>query len=109
MEIGYKNNKLRKLCLVSKEANKELGADSARKLRARLADIEAHNNVSELHAGRPHPLRGDRAGQFSLDLAGGNRLVFEPEQNPTPMKEDGGIDWLNVESVIIVFIGDYHE
>lgn len=109
MKIGYDNNKLKKLCLTSKAAVKELGTDSARKLRARLADIEAHTNVSELHAGRPHPLRGDRFGQFSLDLAGGDRLIFKPEQVPPPIKKDVGIDWKSVESIIIIFIGDHHE
>ena len=109
MEIGYGNNKLKKLCLFSSEAEKKLGADSARKLRARLMDIEAHSNVSELHAGRPHPLLGNRVGQFSLDLAGGKRLVFKPAQEPAPTKEDGSINWSSVESVIVVFIGDYHE
>jgi proteic killer suppression protein len=109
LEIGYENDRLRKLCLISREADKRLGRDSARKLRARLADMAAHANVLELHAGRPHPLTGDRYGQFSLDLAGGKRLVFRPEQEPPPERESGGIDWGSVESVIVVFIGDYHE
>lgn len=109
LEIGYENDKLKKLCLVSREADKRLGRDSARKLRARLADMVACANVSELHAGRPHPLTGGRHGQFSLDLAGGMRLVFRPEYEPPPERECGGIDWGRVESVIVVFIGDYHE
>ncbi|MBD2542879.1 MULTISPECIES: hypothetical protein [Planktothricoides] len=33
----------------------------ARKLKARLADSIAAANVTELQAGRPHPLKGDRA------------------------------------------------
>ncbi|MET0001278.1 MAG: killer suppression protein HigA [Candidatus Thiodiazotropha lotti] len=109
LEIGFKNKKLKKLCLTSKEADKTLGFSCARKLRTRLAEIDAAQNVEELIAGRPHPLIGDRLGEFSLDLAGGYRLVFRPERQPPPIKEDGGIDWSNVENVIVVFIGDYHE
>jgi len=87
----------------------ELGKASARKLRARLDDLVSAANVRELVAGRPHPLKGDRAGQFSLSLAGGRRLVFEPSQQPPPEWDDGGIDWVAVDDVTILYIGDYHD
>ncbi|MBT3037788.1 MAG: killer suppression protein HigA [Candidatus Thiodiazotropha endolucinida] len=109
MEVDYKNGKLKKLCLSAKEADKKLGSNSGRKLRTRLSDIEAASNVSELIAGRPHPYTGDKAHLFSLDLHGGDRLLFEPLKKPPPKKGDGGIDWSNVESIFIVFIGDPHE
>jgi proteic killer suppression protein len=65
--------------------------------------------VRELVAGRPHPLKGDRAGQLALDLAGGKRLVFEPIEDPIPQHQDGNIDWSKVTQVCIVFVGDYHD
>tara|TARA_B100000676_G_C18038627_1_gene823398 strand:+ start:514 stop:852 length:339 start_codon:yes stop_codon:yes gene_type:complete len=109
LEIGFETDKLEKLCLVSKVATRKLGADSAKKLRTRLSDMDAAESVSELWAGNPHPLSGDRRGQFSLALTGGKRLVFKPQKEPPPVKEDGGIDWNRVDSVIVVFVGDYHE
>ena len=109
MEITFKDNKLRKLCEVQKEAQKKLGAKCARKLRSRLADLIAAETVTELVAGRPHPLKGDRAGEFALDLEGGKRLVFESANNPVPLKEDSSIDWSKVTSIRIVFIGNYHD
>jgi proteic killer suppression protein len=109
LDIDYKTAKLKKLCLASREADKKLGPNSGKKLRTRLADIEAASNVSELIAGRPHPYTGDKAGLFSLDLHGGDRLLFEPLKKPPPTKDDGGIDWSNVESITVVFIGDPHE
>jgi len=109
LEIDYKTTKLKKLCLASKEADKKLGSNSGKKLRSRLADIEAASNVSELIAGRPHPYTGDKVGLFSLDLHRGDRLLFEPLKKPPPKKDDGGIDWPNVESISVVFIGDPHE
>ena len=109
MDVDWKTDKLKKLCLTSREADKKLGSNSGKKLRTRLAEIEAASNVSELIAGRPHPYKGNKAGQFSLDLHGGDRLLFEPLKNPPPKKDDGGIDWPNVESIFIVFIGDPHE
>ena len=88
---------------------RELGKAGARKLRARLDDLGAAGNVTELIAGRPHPLRGDRHGRFALDLDGGRRLVFEPTAQPPPDHPHGGIDWRSVDDVTIVFIGDYHD
>jgi proteic killer suppression protein len=54
-------------------------------------------------------LTGERGGQFAVDLAGGSRLVFEPNENPCPRLGDGAIDWHRVAHIIIVFMGDYHD
>lgn len=109
MDISYKDSKLRKLCENSREANRKLGADSAGKLQRRLSELDAAENVDELIAGNPHPLEGDRSGQFSLALAGGKRLVFAPDHDPVPLKDDKGINWLAVTAVTIIYIGDYHD
>jgi proteic killer suppression protein len=109
MEISFGNSKLQKLCEQSTKAQRELGADCAKKLRSRLADLMAAESVQDLVAGRPHPLEGDRQGQFSLSLAGAKRLVFEPADEPMPVGEDGSIIWSKVTQVRIVFIGDYHD
>lgn len=109
LEFWFKNKNVRKLCEKRNEAEKKLGADCARKLRARLSDIEAVTRVSELIAGNPHPLKGDRLEEFALNLAGGCRLVFVPGNEPVPVKDDGGIDWARVTEVCIEYIGDYHD
>lgn len=87
----------------------KLGSDCARKLRARMSDLEAVSRVSELVAGKPHPLKYDRAGQFSLELSGGFRVTFSPDHEPCPTNDDGSIDWVRVTSICIEFIGDYHD
>ena len=109
MEIDFFNHDLRNLCEQEKLAVKSLGKPCARKLRSRLADLMAAAHVRELVAGRPHPLSGDRQGQFALDLHGGVRLVFEPDHEPVPTFSDGGIDWAQVTRITIIFIGDYHD
>lgn len=109
MELTFKDKHIRKLCENQAEAQKKLGSDCARKLRTRLADLEAAANVSELTAGRPHPLLGDRKGQFAVDLAKGFRLVFAPDHDPCPRKDDQSIDWSNVTIICIEEIGDYHD
>jgi toxin HigB-1 len=107
--VDFKDKKIRLLCEKSAEAEKKLGAPCAKKLRTRLADIEAASCVTDLVAGNPHPLKGDRAGEFAVDLAGGFRLVFIPANDPVPLRDDQSIDWSCVTIVCIEFIGDYHD
>ena len=45
MLIKYRDRKLRKLCESNREAVRRLGANSAKKLQSRLADVEAAANV----------------------------------------------------------------
>jgi proteic killer suppression protein len=109
MLIGYVTSDLKRICLEQKTAQAELGTDCAKKLRTRLADLQAAANVTELLSGRPHPLKGDRKGQFAVDLARGRRLVFIPTEDPPPKRKDNTTDWSLVTAVTVVFIGDYHD
>ena len=109
MKISFKDKKIREICEKQAVAEKKLGTACARKLRARLSDLEAAERVTDLVAGNPHPLRGGRRGQFALDLAGGWRLVFSPDHDPCPTRPDGGIDWDQVTIVCVEYIGDYHD
>lgn len=109
MEIAYRDKRIRELCDKQAAAEKKLGAACARKLKLRLLALQAATHVSELVAGNPHPLKGERSGQFALDLAGGRRLVFAPGNDPCPTKPDGGVDWSKVTIVSIEYIGDYHD
>jgi toxin HigB-1 len=84
VDVAFGNKALKDLCEQSKVAQRKLGSASAGKLRSRLADLVAARAVTDLVAGRPHPLKGDRAGQFAVDLSGGLRLVFEADHDPIP-------------------------
>lgn len=109
MEVRYKDKKIRELCEKQAVAEKKLGAASARKLKVRLVALEAAARVTDLVAGNPHPLKGDRLGQYALDLAGGWRLVFAQDHDPCPTRPDGSIEWSQVTIVSIEYIGDYHD
>lgn len=109
MRLTFKDKKIRELCEKQAVADKKLGAVCARKLRARLDDLESADRVTDLTAGNPHPLKGERSGQFALDLAGGWRLVFSPDHDPLPVHVDLSIDWSHVTLICIEFIGDYHD
>lgn len=108
MDIRYGDKKLRELCEKKAVAQRKLGAACAKKLIMRMQQIEAAARVRDLVAGNPHPLKGDRAGQFSLNLDGGWRLLFVSANEPTPQKDDGSIDWDQVTIICIEFIGDHH-
>ena len=109
MDVRFRNRKLRELCEIRMRAERRLGPDSARKLRARVSDPEAAACVAELHAGRPHALTGTRRDQLALDLGGGLRMVLSPDQEPCPRHADGGIDWSRVTVIRIESIEDYHD
>lgn len=109
MVILFVDENVERLCTEEKIGKKKLGADGAKKLRTRLADLAAAVNVRQIFAGRPHPLTGNRAGQYAVNLDGGRRLVFEPARQPPPMLAAGGNDWAQVTEIRIVYIGDYHD
>jgi proteic killer suppression protein len=62
----------------------------AKRLGSRIKELRAEENVTKLRYGNPHPLTGDRAGQFSVDLDGLMRFLFEPIDQPPPTLPSGG-------------------
>ncbi len=108
MQITYASKAIQRLCEEDKHQRKQLGEKRAKRLKNRLNELRAVEYVSQLQLGRPHPLTGGRAGQFSVDLDGPMRLLFEPTDQPPPTLEAGGIDWRQVSSIRILEIGDTH-
>ena len=109
VDIIFKDDALERLCTEERVAKKKLGTKSAKKLLARLADLMAAERMIDVVFGRPHQLKGDLAGCMAFDLDKGCRLVVEVANDPVPARDDGGIDWACVDTVRVVFIGDYHD
>ena len=86
------------------------GDRRARIIRRRLDDLRAATVLEDMRSlpGRCHELRGDRAGQLSLDLDYPYRLIFEPANDPTPHKANEGLDWTKITAVEIVGVEDTH-
>ena len=106
MKIYFKSKSIRKICEDHKKARKKLGLARTKLLHSRIADIRAANSVSELTAGHPHPLRGDRRCQFAVNLDKKTRLVFcEFGQS----NSDSLTDWDEVSEIQIIEIVDYHD
>jgi plasmid maintenance system killer protein len=111
VDIYFKTKKLQKICSVSREGQKHLGAKMARRLQQRMMELKAAvslDDISRLPPARCHELTGNRKGQLSVDLGHPYRLVFIPANNPIPETTDGGLDWPGVTEIEIIEIGDTH-
>jgi plasmid maintenance system killer protein len=106
--ILFKTKKLKKSCSDDAKALKEFGKSRARKIRQRLDDLDAADNLQEmtLLPGRFHALKGNRAGQLSLDLDGPYRLIFEAIHPDG--KSESAAEWVDVTAVRILSIEDTH-
>ena len=110
MEISFKSGKLCKTC-PQKAAMQKAYGKLAPKLSQRLMELYAATTLAEMsHLPPPrcHELEGQRAGQFAVDLDKNYRLIFTPDHDPVPRKDDGGIDLAQVTEITILEITDYH-
>lgn len=82
MEIKFKTRILEKCYTGHKEAVKQFGEQVARKYVQRINIIKTSNSLDDLKrlpGLRCHPLKGNRQGQFAIDLTGFHRLIFTLE------------------------------
>lgn len=95
----------------SKRVVRRHNSQRAKLIRRRLDDLRAAQTLEVMRSlpGRCHQLKGDRAGQLSIDLDGPYRLLFAPAHNPLPKKADGGLDWTQVTVVVLVGVVNTHE
>lgn len=78
---------------------------------SRLAVLKNAHTLSEVPTTRPerrHQLKGKRNKQYVVDLKHPYRLVFKPNHEPIPLREDGGIDTESVTAITIIDVVDYH-
>ena len=109
--IEFRTRKLRKCCESMKEAQRRWGREAALKLFQRLQELRAADNVEELMllpAARCHQLKGDRAGQFAVDLKHPLRLVFRALGDPGEYMEGPQIKLDMVTQIEILEVTDYH-
>ena len=98
MDITYKNRKIERICTNAKVADREYGSQMSAKIHMRIDEIRAVDTVEEMiqfRIGRCHALKGNRKGQYAVDLEHPYRLVFEKHGN-------------EIQVVHIMEIVDYH-
>lgn len=97
MELRYASNELERQCTEQRYMQRKLGAQMAKALKLRLAELRRASEPADLLLGMGHweELTQDRQGQWSARLTKNWRLIVEPEGN-------------NV-TVWIIEIVDYHK
>ncbi len=109
--VGFRSRKLAKIFNSEKELRKEYGKDMAKTIMRRMMVLKAAPSLADVSHRRPerrHELKGKRKGTFGIDLVHPFRLILEPDHNPLPRKDDGGIDLKKVTAIIILGVEDYH-
>jgi len=111
MLVSYKNKKLEKECCDIKLLRRRWGEEQSKLIARRLGELKAADNLEtlrKLHQLRAHELKGNRAGQISLDVKHPYRLLIIPDHDETPFKKDGGLDWQEITKVKILGVEDIH-
>ena len=111
MQLFYPHDKLRKEFEDARLLAKNRGKVQSDKIQLRLAQLDAVEKWAETVAlpGRHHELNHDKAGWFSCDLDGPNRLIYEPWPPPAPRRADGSLNGAAVTAVRILGVMNTHE
>lgn len=83
----------------------------AKKVNQRMKELMASSNLADMKtipAANCHELKGGRRGEFAVDISKNFRLVFIPDHDPVPRREDNSIDCKKVTAIQISGTEDYH-
>ncbi|CAN5237265.1 hypothetical protein BH23BAC3_BH23BAC3_27710 [soil metagenome] len=83
----------------------------AKKVNQRMKDLSGSETLADMRklpAARCHELKGNKKGSLAVDVSGNCRLIFEPDYDPLPKNEDGGLDWQQVTKIKMIAVEDYH-
>jgi len=109
VKLEFQSQRMEKQCETDRSRSKAFGAQRAKLLKKRLSALVAASNLEELRnaPGRLHTLKGDRAGQLSLDLDGPYRLIFEPVASAA--LSESSTPWCQITHIRIISIEDTHD
>ena len=110
MNIDFKNNKLRKTLTNAGEIKKQYGT-MAKKVSLRMDQFYASPFLSDMienPSANCHALKGERDGEWAVDISANYRLIFEINQHPVPVNKDGSVNTQKVTDIMIIEITDYH-
>lgn len=111
MDVTFRKRKLGKVFNAETSLKRSYGEPMARAIMLRMGYLRTAPNLAKVPVTPPerrHQLKGNLAGRFAVDLVHPYRLVFEPNHDPLPRKDDGGIDAERVTAVTIIEVIDYH-
>lgn len=111
MDITFRTSKIARTFNSGHLLQRAYGPRMAKVIMIRLTTLKAAETLEQVPTTPPdrrHQLRGDRDEQYAVDLVHPYRLIFEPNHDPMPRKEDGGIDLKQVNAITIIEVIDYH-
>lgn len=111
MDIHFQTSRLGREFSQEKSLVRKYGAECAKLIMRRLAQLHAAATLGDLRAlpqVRCHELHGSRFRQLSLDVKHPYRLIIRPAHDPIPVKADGGLDWTMVTAISILGVEDTH-
>ncbi|WP_286742074.1 type II toxin-antitoxin system RelE/ParE family toxin [Aquabacterium sp. UBA2148] len=111
MEVSFAEARLKRACENASERQRRWGDPAAKNIKSRLDDLMAAKSMDDMRQlpGRWEELAGDRAGHFSCRVNKSLRLIVRPTRQPPPSKEDGGLDWSQIDQVTVTEVVDYHD
>ncbi len=114
MEITFDSKKLEKAFREGRSLQAIHGERRARLIMRRIQALRAAKCLGDFwppYGGseRCHELKGDRAGQLSMDLDHPYRMIFMPDHDLRPDRPEGGLDWHQVTAINILGVEDTHD
>ena len=111
IDVSWADRRLARDTATDQRGVRRFGPEQWAVLRRRLAVLRAAPSLADLWGspGRLHPLKANRAGQFSLDLRGPTRLIFEPNHEPVPRQASGALDQRSVTAIRVLEVTDTHD
>jgi len=109
MYIEFKTKKLKRQCESFAVLRKAYGDTIARQVVKRLNALKAADCIEDLDPLPPtrcHPLKGDRKGQYAMNVGQPYRLIFEPLTETRIVGETGARP---ERGVLVLAIEDYHD
>jgi len=111
MKITFQSRKLKQCFDSRRELSRVYGEVRGKKIERRMSVLRAATCLEEVPTDKPerrHALSLNRKGQFSVDVSENYRLIFEPTNNPLPLRKDGGLDLKKITEIKIIEVEDYH-
>lgn len=116
MNIQYKNNQIKKICNDHSKAVKQLNSRVADRLHEVLIFIDSAEillDIANMPAYRLHPLLGDRAGTFAIDLikSSGFRLILIPidENGNEYNTNDVNVIYRSSSTIILLEVSNHYD
>jgi hypothetical protein len=101
VELVFATVELRSICENRRRATAVIGADAARELSQRLADLMALATVADVADVFPADIIDRSPTERALRLKAGHDLIFCAGHVQVPIDEGGGTDWTRVSRIRI--------